>query len=319
MTATFFRRKPGHLLRPGRDLCGTVRVIDIGIDTDRLAGIKPVAQVIGPTLWRGQITQPGPGDHKYTRGHVLMIAGEMAGAARLSALAARKAGAGLVTTLGPPGSEDLLAADAPGMIVAPLPDPEALAAFVKRRKVAAIVIGPGLGSGGRPYVEAALSAGVPTVLDADGISGFAGEPDALAAMIKGPVVLTPHAGEFGRLFLTVDSNGMGRLEAVGEAARQLGAVVLLKGPDTVIRATDGPTLILDGAPAVLATGGTGDVLAGIIGTFLGLGMKPEIAAACGAWTHAQAACIASRGSTRPILAEDLCTALPEVIAGIWKA
>lgn len=319
MTATFFRRKPGHLLRPGRDLCGTVRVIDIGIDADLLDALEPVARVIGPALWAGQITPPGPEDHKYTRGHVLMIAGDMPGAARLSALAARKVGAGLVTTLGRPGTEALLAADAPGMIVAPLPEPEALVAFVKQRKVAAIVIGPGLGPGGRPYVEASLSAGIPTVLDADGISTFAGQPDALAASIKGPVVLTPHAGEFARLFPDQKASGKGRMQAVGAAARQLAAVMLLKGPDTVIQGPDGPALILDGAPAVLSTGGTGDVLAGIIGTMLGLGMKPEIAAACGAWTHAQAACIASHNSTRPILAEDLCTALPDVIGGIWKA
>ena len=317
LTATFFRRKPGHLLHPGRDLCGTVWVIEIGIETDLLDAIKPVARVIGPALWSGQISAPGPEDHKYTRGHVLVIAGEMAGAARLSALAARRSGAGLVTTLGPSGTEDLLAADAPGMIVAMLPKPDAIAGFVKRRKVAAIVIGPGLGSGGRAYVEAALSTGVPTVLDADGISGFAGEPNALATLITGPVVLTPHGGEFGRLFPAMNSRELGRMEVVGEAARQLGAVVLLKGPDTVIRAADGPALILNGAPAVLATGGTGDVLAGMIGALLGFGTKPDIAAACGAWMHAEAARIASHDVTKPILAEDLCAVLPEVIGGIW--
>jgi NAD(P)H-hydrate epimerase len=318
LTATFFRRKPGHLLRPGRDLCGDVRVIDIGIEPNRLDAMEPVARVIGPALWSGEVTSPGPGDHKYTRGHVLVIAGEMAGAARLSALSARKAGTGLVTTLGPAESINLLAADAPGMIVSTLPEPDALSEFVTRRKVAAIVIGPGLGSAGFAYVEAVLSTGVPIVLDADGISGFAGDAGNLTGLIKGPVVLTPHAGEFARLVPELASRDNGRLAMVGEAARRLRAVVLLKGPDTVICGLDGPALILDGAPSVLATGGSGDVLAGLIGALMGQGMKPELAAASGAWIHAEAARIASFNGTRPILAEDLCTNLPEMMGRLWR-
>lgn len=345
MTVTFHRRKPAHLIQPGRTLCGDVRVIDIGIIPDAIGDEAPVAQVpvaqmVGPGfehgLGRGAggglFKAPGPADHKYTRGHVVIVAGEMTGAARLAALAARRAGAGLVTVLAPPGCEALIAADAPGLIVAARPRPSELAGFLDRRKAAAVIIGPGLGLGdeARALAEAVLASGVPVVLDADGLSVFAGDAAALSRAISGPVILTPHGGEFARLFPDIQIAALGKLEAARRAADAVGATLLLKGPDTVIASPSRVPLILDGAPSVLATGGTGDVLAGIAGCLLGQlslgqaslgpagGAGPDIVAALAARLHAEAARRCSSEGTIPIEAEDVAHALPQLIGALWR-
>lgn len=302
LTLTFHRRKPGHVLEPGRGLCGGVRVIDIGIDPAAMAEVPPAAHVITPALWAGQLHPPGPRDHKYTRGHVLVLAGAMPGAARLAARAARRMGAGLVTVCAPVDAIGAIAGDAPGLIVQPLP--EDLGAFIAARRVAAVVVGPGLGTapGSEQLVGGALASGVATVLDADVFTIFAGR--SLPA--GGPAVLTPHGGEFGRLFPEIDIPTDGRVAAVARAAHQSGHTVLLKGPDTTVAAPDGRCAILDGAPAALATGGTGDVLAGAIAALLGRGLPPFEAAAAGAWLHAEAA---GRLNGDALLAEDLADAL----------
>ena len=285
LTVTFHCRKPGHLLHPGSRLCGAIRVVDIGIDPDAPAMAAPAARIMSPLLWNGLLTPAGPQDHKYTRGHVLIMAGAMPGAARLAARAARRMGAGLVTVCAAENALALIAGDAPGLIVQETPDD--LAAFVAARKVASIVVGPGLGTGGdrRRLVEAALACRRPIVLDADVFSLFAGE----RLPSGGPAVLTPHGGEFSRLFPKVRPDDVGRIDAVTRAAADCGHTVLLKGPDSTVGAPDGRCAILDGAPATLATGGTGDVLAGAIGALLGLGLPPFEAACAGAWYHREAA------------------------------
>lgn len=302
LTVTFHRRKPGHVLEPGRSLCGDIRVLDIGIDPVATATVKPAAHLVTPDLWADQWLPPGPGDHKYTRGHILILAGVMPGAARLAARAARRMGAGLVTVLAPPEAVPAIAMDAPGLIVQPMA--AQLDAFVAARKVAAIVVGPGLGlwEGAGRLVASAMATGVAVVLDADVFSLFAGRglPEG------GPAVLTPHGGEFGRLFPRIDVRSIGRVAAVTRAAEEAGHTVLLKGPDTTIAAPDGRCVILDGAPATLATGGTGDVLAGAIAALLGRGVAPFEAAAAGAWYHADAA--RRRGGTS-LLAEELADGL----------
>jgi NAD(P)H-hydrate epimerase len=345
MTVTFHLRKPAHLIQPGRALCGDVRVIDIGIIPDAMGDEAPVAQVpvaqvpvaqmVGPGfengLGRGAggglFKAPGPADHKYTRGHVVIVAGEMTGAARLAALAARRAGAGLVTVLAPPGCEALIGADAPGLIVVARPQPSELAGFLDRRKAAAVVVGPGLGLGdeARALVEAVLASGVPVVLDADGLSVFAGDAAALSRAISGPVILTPHGGEFARLFPDIQVAALGKLEAARRAADAVGATLLLKGPDTVIASPSRVPLILDGAPSVLATGGTGDVLAGIAGCLLGQsslgqagGVGPDVVAMLAARLHAEAARRCSSEGTIPIEAEDVAHALPQLIGALWR-
>lgn len=302
MTVTFHCRKPGHLLYPGGGLCGAVRVVDIGLDPAASPMASPAARVIAPSLWDDRLLPPGPADHKYTRGHVLILGGAMPGAARLAARSARRMGAGLVTVCAPEEAVPLVAGDAPGLIVQDIPYD--LDAFVSARKVASIVVGPGLGTGAdaKRLVEAATACAVPIVLDADVFSLFAGKrlPEG------GPAVLTPHGGEFSRLFPKLDPRDIGRIAAVSRAAEQCGHTVLLKGPDSTVAAPDGRCSILDGAPATLATGGTGDVLAGAIAALLGRGLPGFEAACAGAWFHREAA---RRLRGTALLAEDLADAL----------
>ena len=302
MTVTFHCRKPGHLLHPGAGLCGVVRIVDIGLNPAAAPLADPAARIIAPSLWQDRLLPPGAADHKYTRGHVLVLGGAMPGAARLAARAARRMGAGLVTVCAAEEAVPLIAGDAPGLIVQDIPYD--LDAFVSTRKVASIVVGPGLGTGAdaRRLVEAAMACAVPIVLDADVFSLFAGKrlPEG------GPAVLTPHGGEFSRLFAKLDPREQGRIAAVSRAAAQCGHTVLLKGPDTTVAAPDGRCAILDGAPATLATGGTGDVLAGAVAALLGRGLPGFEAACAGAWFHRQAA---RRLDGAALLAEDLADAL----------
>jgi len=301
LTVTFFRLKPGHLLLPGRDLCGELVLADIGIPVTVLPAIAPRCHANSPALWA--VPAPGAAAHKYTRGHVTILGGtEMTGAARLAAMGARRAGAGMLTIACPPGAAATYRAGDPGMIVSAAPLAEQLAD--PRRAV--WVVGPGLGAEAAGAVLPALLAAGRTVLgDADVFSAAAGDPDALAAC----AVLTPHAGEFARVF---GPPGMDRLAAVRAAALRTGAVVLLKGSDTIIAAPDGRVAINASAPPFLATAGAGDVLAGIIAGLLAQGMPPWEAARAGAWLHGSAAMLAGPG----LVAEDIAAHLPRAFAAI---
>ena len=293
LTVTFFRLKPGHVLLPGRELCGRIELSDIGIPDTVLADIGPQAFVNTPGLW----TLPAltPDSHKYTRGHVTVLGGaEMTGAARLAAGAARRAGAGMVT-IAARGSAAVYRAGEPGLLVSEA----SIEALLQddRRKV--WVCGSGLGAeDARLALPALLSAGRTVVADADVFSAFAGNP----AAFRGAAVLTPHAGEFARVFGTPRN---GRLNAARDAARQTGAVVLLKGADTIVAAPDGRAAINISAPPWLATAGSGDVLAGIIAGLLAQGMPARDAAAAGAYLHGRAAELAGPR----LIAEDLLPAL----------
>lgn len=306
LTVTFFRPKTGHALMPGRQLCGELVVADIGIPTKVLDGIAPKTWVNGPDLWRDALPWPQPDGHKYSRGHLLVAGGGvMTGAARLVASAGRRAGAGLTTIVAP---EDALATyrgDDPGTIVQPMAEWTALMSD-KRRNAA--VIGPGLGVGAEAVrlTLTALNAGKACVLDADALTSFAQDPGGLWQE-PGIKILTPHDGEFARLF----SYQGDRLVRARAAAKESGAIVLLKGPDTVIAAPDGRAAITVTAPPTLATGGSGDVLAGLIGGLLAQGMDPWLAACAAAWMHGAAARVAGVG----LIAEDLIDAMPEV----WTA
>jgi hydroxyethylthiazole kinase-like uncharacterized protein yjeF len=294
LTVTFFRRKPGHLLLPGRVLCGETVLADIGIPEAALAA-PPCTFQNGPWLWR--VPVPGPDTHKYARGYVTVLGGAaMTGAARLAAVAARRGGAGMVAILADAGSADIYRCGEPGTIV----DARPLAEVLKDVRRNAFVCGPGLG------VEAAwtalpllLGAGRRVVVDADALVACAGAPERL----RGATVLTPHAGEFARVF---GPPGSDRLAAVRAAAARTGGVVLLKGADTIIAAPDGRAAINDSAPPWLATAGTGDTLAGLIAALLAQGMAPWEAAAAGAWLHGRAAVHAGPH----LIAEDLARALP---------
>jgi hydroxyethylthiazole kinase-like uncharacterized protein yjeF len=298
LTVTFFRLKPGHLLLPGRELCGETVLADIGMPAGALAAGQPRAFRNAPGLW--SLPNLATDTHKYERGHVTILGGPiMTGAARLAADAARRAGAGLVT-IAALGSVEVYRNGSPGTLVSEAP----LADLLADRRRAVWVCGPGLGA----YWAAKLwpnlvAAGRIVVGDADVFSAFAGKPDAL----RGAAVLTPHAGEFARAFGRV---GGDRVAAVRDAAARTGAVVLLKGADTIIARPDGLVAINDSAPPWLATAGAGDVLSGLIAGLLAQGMAAWEATCAGVWLHGRAAKEAGPG----LIAEDLAPALPKAFA-----
>jgi hydroxyethylthiazole kinase-like uncharacterized protein yjeF len=300
LTVTFFRLKPGHMLLPGRDLCGETVLADIGLPEAALEEVRARAFANSPTLWTLPI--PGATSHKYTRGHVTVLGGAaMTGAARLAASAARRAGAGMLTiaTTDRAAAAVYRAGDA-GMIVSEAP----LETLLTDPRRNAWVCGPGLGpEASRAALPAILAAGRPVVADADVFAAFADEPDRL----RGATVLTPHEGEFARVF---GPAGDDRLGAARRAAARTGAVVLLKGADTVIAAPDGRAAVNAGAPPSLATAGAGDVLSGIVAGLLAQGMAPWEAAAAGAFLHGRAAALLGPG----LLAEDIPAAVPHAMA-----
>ncbi|MBM3602090.1 MAG: NAD(P)H-hydrate dehydratase [Alphaproteobacteria bacterium] len=313
LTATFFRRKPGHLLMPGRALMGEVAVIDIGIPAAALEAIGPRLYVNGPPLWHASLPRPKLTDHKYTRGHVTVVGGgAMSGAARMAGHAARRAGAGLVTIAAPADALPVYAGSEPGFLLQPVAEAASLRRLLEDKRRNAILIGPGSGVNDttRQMVLTALAAARNLVLDADALTAFAVEPDELFAAIRAPTVFTPHQGEFTRLFGGIGSGG--KIERAREAAARSGAVVLLKGADTVVAAPDGRAVINDNAPPTLATAGAGDVLAGFIVALMAQGMDAFDAAAAGCWLHGAAAARFGPG----LIAEDIAEQLPRVLAGL---
>jgi hydroxyethylthiazole kinase-like uncharacterized protein yjeF len=300
LTVTFFRRKPAHLLHPGRGLCGETVIADIGLPAAVLREVGPRAWRNGPWLWR--IPRPGPATHKYARGHVGVVAGPgMTGAARLVAAGARRAGAGLLTIVAPDAATAaVLRGGDPGVIVA-----ENLRHLLAEDRIGTWVIGPGLPptTETRGMVGAAVAAGRQVVVDAGALRAAATHPEAL----YGTAILTPHAGEFAPLF---GHPGEDRPAAVRHAAALVGAVVVLKGADTIVAAPDGRIAINDNAPPWLATGGTGDVLAGVAAALLAQGLPPFEAAAAAVFVHGGAA--ARRGAG--LLAEDLPQAVAHFLA-----
>ncbi len=322
-TVTFFRRKPGHLLLPGRIHCGRVRLADIGIDPRVLEEIRPRTFENIPQFWRNSFPVPGIDGHKYARGHAVVVSGELAatGAARMAARGALRAGAGLVTVASP---RDALAVNATALtavMVRLIDTPAEFAELWTDKRLNTCVIGPGAGVGDRTrdFVVTALSARRNLVLDADALTSFADAPDHLFEAIKAShdpqVVLTPHEGEFPRLFSDISNKHPGRskLERVRAAAERSGAVVLLKGPDTVVASPDGRATIASNAPPWLATAGAGDVLAGMIAGMLAQGVAAFEAASIAVWMHGEAAREAGPG----LIAEDLPEVLPAVFRHLY--
>lgn len=336
-TVTFFRMKPGHLLLPGRQLCGEVQLADIGIPASVLADVAPQTFANRPELWLAHYPWPSLAGHKYTRGDAVAVSGppDMTGAARLSARGALRLGAGLVTIVGSGAATAINATHLTAVMVRATPTDAALAEFLADKRRNVVVIGPGAGATAATAasVLTVLASGAAAVLDADAITAFvprdeeapvkaaglgfvvrSAEPepsgqglfDAIRAR-SAPVVMTPHEGEFARLFGEVQGS---KLERARHASRESGAVVVLKGPDTVIAAPDGRAAINDNAPPWLATAGSGDVLAGFITGLLAQGMAAFEAACAAVWLHGQCANAFGVGLT----AEDLPEILPQVLA-----
>jgi NAD(P)H-hydrate epimerase len=334
-TITFFRMKPGHLLLPGRLRCGMVRVADIGIPASVLSEIGPRASANRPALWLSHYPRPHLDAHKYMRGHAIVVSGpaESTGAARMGARAALRVGAGLVTLVGDAPAAAINATHVTAVMVRAVASDAALAEVLADERRNAVLIGPGAGVGGATAatVLAVLGSEAAVVLDADALTSFA--PDGAEAPVKAAglgfvvradpnptaqalfeaiksrksaVVLTPHEGEFKRLFGELPGS---KLDRARQAAATSGAVVILKGPDTVIAAPDGRAAINDNAPPWLATAGAGDVLAGLVTGLLAQRM-PAFEAACAAvWLHGECANAFGIG----LIAEDLPETLPQVL------
>jgi hydroxyethylthiazole kinase-like uncharacterized protein yjeF len=317
LTVTFFRRKPGHLLLPGRLLCGETILAQIGIAPAILGAVAPDTAANHPAWWLGDFPWANPAGHKYGRGHALVVGGaRMTGAARLAARGAARAGAGLVTIAAPEPAFPIYAASLTGVIVAPVAGAADLDALLADKRRNAALIGPGAGKTleTRENALKILAAGKSAVLDADALTVFADKPADLFDAINSPAVLTPHEGEFARLFDTSGSSGGSKLERARGAATASGAVIVLKGADTVIASPDGRAAINQNAPPTLATAGSGDVLAGLVLGLLAQGMPAFEAAAAAVWLHGAAAHAFGAG----LVAEDLIETLPAVLAGLQQ-
>jgi NAD(P)H-hydrate epimerase len=316
ITVTFFRAKPGHYLMPARARTGRLRVASIGIP-DRVLPEEGARTVLNtPALWRDAFPVPGIGAHKYRRGHAIVLSGppHRTGAARLAALAALRIGAGLVTVASPPEAVPVNAAQLTAVMVEPLDPACGLAASLADPRRNAVLAGPGAGvtPETRQNVMAALASDAAVVLDADALTAFAGEAEPLFDAIRkrrAPVVLTPHEGELARLMPDLAADKLSRARA---AAARSGAVVVLKGPDTVIAGPQGRAAINGNAPPWLATAGSGDVLAGVVTGLLAQTMPAFEAAAAAVYLHAEAANALGLG----LIAEDLAGALPAVLRAL---
>lgn len=313
VTVTFFKKKPGHCLYPGRLSCGDVAVAQIGIEDPVLNTIQPCTFENEPNLWRHALVADAPTDHKYTRGHVAVFSGgpSATGAARLAAAAAARAGAGLVSVIARPSAVLVNASHLTAIMVKRLEPEHDVGALIDDLRCRAAVIGPGFGTGEEEadildrVLDWAANGGGHLIVDADALILCAKDPGRLLPKLGGHCVLTPHDGEFARVF--TDLMELSRVDRARAAAARTGSVVILKGPDTVIAEPGGNAAINTNAPPALATAGSGDVLAGVIAALVGRGMPPFEAAACGVWLHGEAGAIAGPALT----ADDLPLAVGE--------
>lgn len=316
---TFFRKKPAHVLYPARGQCGEIVCVDIGIGEGMLAALSQFPLVDADSLRRCDeiLHAESPAltvdAHKHRRGHCFVLSGPptMTGAARLAARSALRAGAGLVTVIGTEDATRVLSAQLTAVMVRSLGIGSTLDEVLKDTRPAAFVLGPGAGTGPstKQLVLAVLEAKKPAVLDADALTVFGKSPQELFSKLHDGVVLTPHLGEFERLFPGLVASSSNRIEATRAAARRSGAIVLLKGPDTIVADPQGAVGVNTNAPPFLATAGSGDVLAGIVGGLLAQAVPAFEAAKYGAFYHGECGTLAGPG----LIAEDLTELLPRVM------
>ena len=317
-TVTFHARKPAHLLFPGRGLSGAVDVVDIGVSDEASAKAGSRTFENHPVLWGGLFPRPGWSGHKYHRGSVMVLSGGPlnTGAARLAAEGALRIGAGLVTMLSPPEAAQVHAAHLTAIMLRAVVSADDIAAHLAEaeRIRMSVVAGPanGVGAATREKTLAVLKSKAAAVLDADALTSFSDAPGELFAALRPDDVLTPHTGEFARIFPEAAQAG-GKLAAARAASAKAGCIVVLKGADTVIAAPDGRALINANAPPDLATAGAGDVLAGFIAGLRAQGMDGFGAAAAGVWIHGACGQAAGPG----LIAQDLPGAVPAVLRSLF--
>lgn len=314
-TITFISKKPGHLLFPGRAKSGSVHIADIGVKDEWVAGAHPKSFENHPMLWAPLWRRPGFSTHKYERGHAAIVSGGRykTGAARLSAISALRVGAGLVTLLSPPEASAENAAQLTAVMLRECDGPNEIAGALADKRFTAALIGPGAGVGEatRNAVFSILGAQASAVLDADAISSFADRRQELFEKLRTDDVITPHAGEFARLFPALANAP--RIDAARAAASEANAVLVLKGADTIIARSDGRVIINANAPYDLATAGSGDVLAGMICGMRAQGLGGFEAAAGAVWLHGAAGQAVGPG----LIAEDLPGAIPHVLRALF--
>lgn len=321
-TLTFITRKPGHVLYPGRAYCGATDIAAVGIADEIITALEPKLAINDIALWGPHWPRPHAMSHKYKRGAVMVLSGGVSntGAARLGARGALRIGAGVVTILSPASALLVHASHLTAIMVKRADSADDIAERLEDDRVGAVIAGPGLGLNEtlKEKIFAVLKAPAMAVLDGDALSGFADDPEALFKALRPGDILTPHEGEFARLFPEIEIEKLGRLAAACSAAEKSGAIIVLKGADTIIAAPDGRATINVNAPPDLATAGSGDVLAGFIAGLAvlkqggGTVMPAYAAALAGVWFHGAAAQEAGPG----LIAEDLPEAVPAVLQKI---
>jgi len=309
LSVTFFRAKQGHYLMPGRDYSGQLAIKNIGINKNVLKTIRPLTTLNTPEQWGFDYPTPDNNTHKYSRGFTVIQGGaKLSGAAILAAKGCRRIGCGMVSIAVPNDSLNRYQNTSPGDIIHNLSTPKDWQNLIADERVSTILLGPGADvvEATKQFVLSALESRKPVVLDAGALSSFQQSPEMLFKKIASDVLMTPHSGEFQRLFGKLDGS---KVDRARQAAKISGATMLLKGTDTVIAHPDGRILINNNAPPWLATAGSGDVLAGICSGLMAQGLTAFNAAAMGCWIHGQAATHFGLG----LIAEDIADQIPIIL------
>ncbi len=314
-TVTFGFKKPGQVIVPGRYFCGgnaNVHIADIGLNGEGLSSIAATTFENLPTLWGRQFPFSGPQTHKYGRGHMLVLGGKepTLGASRLASLAGLRVGAGLVTLAAPTETYAVQASALMDVMVRRFDSAFGFMGIVNDPRIKSVLVGPGAGRGEKTFdlVKQVGAKKKSLVLDADALASLVDRVDIIKELKSPEVVLTPHEGEFAKLFPELDYR-VDRLEAAKKAAAMTGAVVVLKGVSTVVASPDGRASISSNAPSWLSVGGTGDVLSGMICGLITQGMSAFEAASAGVWLHGEAGMVAGKG----LIASDLLAVIPKVL------
>lgn len=318
LTVTFHRLKPAHLLQPGRQLCGEIVLADIGIPEGWEAAVESLGEINDPAIWPRQPFDFNHGIHKHRKGRLSVVSGgaSATGAARLAAEAGLRSGVGLVTLLSPPAAMQVNAMRSTAVMLQRFEDTEGFLDALDERRASGVVIGPGNGVGAetKERVVAATSRVGSVVLDADALTSFEGDAEHLFSHLRTGDVLTPHEGEFSRLFPDLIDGRLSKIDRARKAATAAGCTIVLKGADTVIAHPERGVRVNVHASPALATAGTGDVLAGLIGGLVAQGFGGFEAASMAAWLHGDAGIRLGEG----LIAEDLPAAIPSSIFALKR-